>query len=657
MLLERSYDPDTFDQIYTLKNTLTGVETVLRSSSNTNLTAAALNENGKTVIGTYNTVDGAMAFIWTGGVFTDLGQIDGGTTRGVGISADGTVATGNATVLGLSEAFIWTRAEGIRTIGDLGGESVSYNISGDGSTVIGNSKRAANGNYFAFAWSSSGGMVDIDADTVYARGSVATLVSYNGTAVAGLGYSASSVASMFYWTSAGMIDVGNLGGNGLDLTAMSSDGSVVVGYGGDMTGYYRAFRYTAGSIGLENLGTLTGGTYSKAYDVNADGTVIVGEANDATSTTHGFRWTEAAGMQTVEQWLAENGANIGDAATKTAELVSDDGNVIVGKTTTNSTYIARVGDASAGIIDTEQFLPTVAAVGDVVVQNGIYHANTIMFGAQGAPMRNLLSAGQRSAWGTVDGGYDNTDNAGGGLSLGEFGLGYGLGGGVTARLSVGGVYTNQDLDAGGDIRQRGFYVSPEASINLGSNVFVTVGGYWGRSSIDTHRGYLNGNVQDYSDGSTRANTWGAKLRADWLDAVTINDTAITPYAALSYVRTKVNAYTEGGGSFPVNYDAAGDHATIARIGADFVHPLMENVRFLAKAEADYQVGDHATGTKATVAGLSFELAGAETKNFWLRGGIGAEFDVGSGVASVMVNGTTSGSDPDVWVRTNFTVKF
>lgn len=654
-LLERTYDLSTSDSEYVLTNTLTGVQTLLSLSSADSFTATAISENGKTVIGSYDTGSGSMAFIWTAGVFTELGQIDGGTTRGVAVSDDGTAATGNAIVQGDSEAFYWTKADGIRAIDGLGGQSQAYNISGDGTTVVGNSQRSANGNYYAFVWTSNGGTVDIDTDGIF-DSSKATLVSYDGSAVAGIGNSGSSYASLFYWTSAGMIDVGNLGGSDITPTAMSSDGSVVVGYGGDSNSYYHAFKYSAASNELTNLGTL-GGVYSKAYDVTADGTTIVGESDDASSVSHGFRWTEATGMQTVEQWLAENGVSIGNAQTQSANFISDDGTVIVGQTSTYSTYIARVGGGTAGIIDTEQFLPTVAAVSDMVVQNGISHADTIMFGAQGAPMRNLLSAGQKSAWGTVDGGYDNTDSADGGLALGEFGMGYGLGGGVTARFSVGGVYTSQDLDAGGDVRQRGFYVSPEMSVDVGSNVFVTVGGYWGRSSIDTHRGYLNGATQDYSDGSTNSQTWGVKIRADWLDAVTINDTAITPYTALSYARTNVDAYTENGGSFPVSYGDTKDHATIARLGADFVHPLTDKVRVLAKAEADYQFGDRSAGIQATVAGLDFDLDGAETRNFWVRGGIGAEFDVGKGTASIMVNGTTKGADPDIWVRTNFTVKF
>jgi probable HAF family extracellular repeat protein len=453
---------------------------------------------------------------------------------------------------------------------------------------------------------------------------------------------------------------------------------------------------------MSDLGAL-GGTTSYASDVNADGSLVVGSATDAASTRHGFVWSEATGMATVEEWLGTHGIDAGAMVTTSAEKISADGQIVVGQTDHGTTYIARTvkettgdggsepetgnggsepetgnggsepetgngdpdtgnggntGGGEGGIIDTAAYFPTVATTNGVVLQSGVNNADTIMFGAQGAPMRNLLSVGQKAVWGTVDGGYDDSDVADGGLALGEFGLGYGIADGVTARFSAGGTYTKQDLDAGGDVKQRGFYLSPEFSADLGRNLYVTVGGYWGRSSIDTRRGYLSGAATDYSEGDTNAETWGAKIRFDWLNAFSVEKTAITPYVGLSYARTKADAFTETGGSFPVHFDESSDHATIVRLGADFVHPLTDSVRLLAKTELDYQFESHAAATSGTLIGISaFDLAGRDLDQFWLRGGIGAEFDVGKGVASFMVNATTQGQDPTIWVRSNWTVKF
>lgn len=542
--------------------------------------------------------------------------------------------------------------------------STAENISRDGTTVVGSFARDVTQNVHAAVWNLASQKF-LEVDPGLFNHSVATLVSANGDVVAGQGATISNPQIAFRWTEAGgLIEIPGLNtDSNTVLKSMSADGSVLVGYS-LVPGGAHAIRYVAKSdpaaVGTTtDLGTL-GGAYSIANFVSSNGNYVVGTSGDSEGARRGFRWTENSGeMLSIEQWLANAGVNV-TYETANALSVSDDGNIVVGQTQNEKTYLARVGSGndSSGIIQEEEFFPTVAAANTIIVQNSVSGANTIMFGAQGNPMRNLLSEGQRSAWGTVDSGYDNNDAAAGGLALGEFGLGYGLADGVTARLSVGGTFTDQDLDKGGSVIQRGFYISPEMSVDVGRDLYLTVGGYWGRSAIDSSRGYLNGGSLDYSSGATDAQTWGAKFRFDWLNAFIVSNTNITPYLGLSYAHTTVDAYTETGGSFPVSYDESKDHSTIARIGADFVHPLSDEVRILAKAEADYQFEDQSAAGTGTLIGInSFTLSGRDLKQFWVRGGVGAEFEVGPGTASVMVNITTQGQDPDVWVRTNYTVKF
>lgn len=658
-MLDEARPPFPGTTNYYLTDTLTGdYITIAPPAGSTNFVLNALSGDGKTAIGLYYDASGnSIATSWTAdGGFVDLGPIVGGSTA-IAVSADGAAITGWAEDAGaVSEAYYWTRATGMIGLGALGGTNSSgLGISADGTTVVGYADRADGSNH-AFVWTASSGTMS-DIDTLYV-GSLAGLASSDGSVVAGQGSTAGGDYDVFRWTAAdGMVDIGNLGGSTTELAAMSRDGGVLVGDGETADHYFHAYRYDASTGVITDLGTL-GGQYSFASAVNADGTVVVGVATDAATTQQGFRWSKTTGMISVDQWLTAAGVRLGSDTTTTANFVSADGNVIVGTNSAGSTYVARVADVGTGIVDMSEYLPTVAAVGSAAFRDALSQTDTVMFGVQGAPMRNLLSTGQRSVWGTVDGGYDNGDGSRGGLGLGEFGFGYGVADGVTARFSAGGTYTSQDLDAVGDIRQRGFYLSPEVSANIGHNVYFTVGGYWGRSSIDSHRGYLNGADRDYSDGDTNAETWGAKIRFDWLNAVTIKDTVVTPYAGLSYARTKVDAFTEDSGSFPVSYDAADDHVTIARIGGDFVHPLTDKVRLLAKAEAAYQFESQSTSTRGTIIGISdFDLSGQDLKQFWLRGGLGGEFDVGKGTASMMVNATTQGQNPNVWLRTNFTVKF
>lgn len=662
--LERVYGEDN-NYVYRLVDVATGNTVKLSPQGQfTNIEASKLSADGKTVIGTYGDSSGVTsAFLWTkADGYVGIGLLGGQQMAVGGVSADGSAVVGTASdFVGYSQGYYWSKATEIVGIGYLAGGSRSSAraISANGSTVVGWSDTISSDRQ-AVMWKADQQILSaLDRDGLYASSS-ADLVNRNGTIIAGSGSGGSSGQRAFVWmTEDGMKDIGDLGGGSTYLTAMDDSGEFLVGFSQTANNENHAFRYDAFSqspLAMRDLGVMDGGNSSYAKDISGDGSVVVGEANDVDNVFHGFRWTEETGMQTVEQWLAHNGANIGNVTTRSADFVSADGNVIMGTASDYTAYIARLG---SGLINPEKFLQTVGGTSNVAVGYGISSANTIMFGAQGEPMRNLLATGQKAVWGTLDAGHDDSDVASGALGLGEFGFGYGIADGVTARLSGGGTFTKQDLEDGGDVRQRGFYLSPEVSANVGGNIYVTAGAYWGRGSIDSHRGYLNGAVTDFSDGSTNSETWGAKLRFDWLNAVTINDTAITPYAALSYTHTKVDGFNETNGSFPVSYDASEDHSTVVRIGADFVRPLTEKVRLLAKAEADYQFENRTAATSGTIIGISdFSLDGQDQKQFWLRGGIGAEFDVGkASTASVMVNATTQGQDPDLWVRTNLTVKF
>ena len=120
-----------------------------------------------------------------------------------------------------------------------------------------------------------------------------------------------------------MTDLGTIGGTFSQTTAVSADGSVIVGYStitGD--GSYHAFKYTGSA--MTDLGTL-GGTYSTPYAVSADGSVIVGDSRTGDNATHAFKYTGS----TMTDLGTLGGRN------SSATAVSADGNVIVG----NSNFI------------------------------------------------------------------------------------------------------------------------------------------------------------------------------------------------------------------------------------------------------------------------------------------------------------------------------
>jgi uncharacterized protein YhjY with autotransporter beta-barrel domain len=329
---------------------------------------------------------------------------------------------------------------------------------------------------------------------------------------------------------------------------------------------------------------------------------------------------------------------------------------VVGSTNQSGAFIARVSSVGSGIIDVNEFYASLANKPSANV--GLNYAGTILNGAHGEPMRNLLQAGQQSLWVTSDIGYDNGSASDGAFGVADFGYGLGLEGGGTARFAFGGLYTDQDIDAGGNFINKGFYLAPEVTLPVAGNLYATIGGYYAPGKLTVTRGYLNGGVMDYSMGEADLDTWAAKLRLDWLNAVTINDWNLTPYASLTYAHSKLEAYSETGGGFPASFDAGQDHSTVIRAGVDGVHRLDNNIRLLARAEAAYRFEDETAATSGIITGLSgFNFAGQNTNQFWLRGGLGAEMDVAGGTASLNVNVTTQGDDPTVWIRSGWKVTF
>ena len=80
-----------------------------------------------------------------------------------------------------------------------------------------------------------------------------------------------------------------------EATAVSADGSVVVGVSNSAQGREEAFRWTRAG-GMVALGDLPGGMFqSVARHVSSDGSVVVGYSQSASGET-AFRWTSSSGM-------------------------------------------------------------------------------------------------------------------------------------------------------------------------------------------------------------------------------------------------------------------------------------------------------------------------------------------------------------------------
>lgn len=215
----------------------------------TGSSALAVSADGSVVVGWSNGTDiNQHAFRWENGVMTDLGEIDPQTSSvAYAVSADGSVVVGQGYVTGSGgRAFRWTAADQMVNLGTLpgGGLSTAYGVSADGTFVVGYS--TASDGHYAFRWHDNQmeniGRLTDTANTVEARG-----VSADGTIVVG-----QSDTTAFIWIEGqGMVALFDyLSGQSVDLThwqsfsdatAITPDGTTIVGYGINSSNYTEAF--------------------------------------------------------------------------------------------------------------------------------------------------------------------------------------------------------------------------------------------------------------------------------------------------------------------------------------------------------------------------------------------------------------------------------
>jgi probable HAF family extracellular repeat protein len=234
--------------------------------------------------------------------------------------------------------------------GLLPGGTYGYAAISAGGTVIACRDNSLTVTYEqAATWTAGGGMVglgDLPGGPSTA-GSDAYAISSNGSVVVGYGTAAgrpipsggstASTREAFRWTAAtGLVSLGVLPGSyqGTEARAVSSDGAVIVGVGTNASGFPEAFRWTA-ATGLQSLGFLPGCNQSTATGVSADGSVIVGYSKGSSIPEKAFRWTQANGM-------VELGALPSGYVSSHANAISADGLVVVGQIAT-----AVGGDGSA----------------------------------------------------------------------------------------------------------------------------------------------------------------------------------------------------------------------------------------------------------------------------------------------------------------------
>ncbi len=176
--------------------------------------------------------------------------------------------------------------------------------------------------------------------------SYSSAISDDGSVVVGSGQSADGTSRAWRWTAAtGLVSLGTAPGmTRSSAYRISGDGLVVTGVSG--SAYDIAARWTAQS-GMVSLGSMAPGKPSFAFGTNLDGSVVVGDGYLTDGSQRAFRWSAAGGMVQFGQRLA--GCN-----NSLALLMGGDASVIAGYCFNNAPALvyptACVWDSSGAVM-------------------------------------------------------------------------------------------------------------------------------------------------------------------------------------------------------------------------------------------------------------------------------------------------------------------
>jgi|GEM_PF-5874858 len=482
------------------------------------------------------------------------------------LDRDGSTLVGFSFVDGNQHAMRWTE-EGAQDLGTLGGrESSALGVSGDGSVVVGVSD-VDDTNREAFRWS-NGTMESLGSLPGQTPGS-ANLISDNGNVIAGFAFDSGGTRRVFVWQDGVISDIGDLGGGPVYATAMSSDGSTIIGqtnpHNPDVADTSQAYYWRDGV--MREVGYLPTdnplGAFTVAEAVSGDGSVIVGSARGETgNSSMAFRWTEESGIVAL--------GTLGGESSKATD-VSEDGTTIVGVADNAQ------GQSRAFIWRSvmQDFTNMLASFGGLAEESELAIAEQQHL-AEVAAMPGCDPSAHRFCFGIEGFGWTNARTASTGRRQAA-GARLSARFAVTDMLSIGGGFAWADPSIRGDRSDESGTRAWSASLDYGTARSGPFGRIWyshAREDLSLVRGEGYADVQAMR-GETRLTSESYGLRAGYGFTLPGN-IGLRPWVAVDRRSSDRDAFTETGGDFPASFSAIAAKRTMAGAGIDLGLPAGSN---------------------------------------------------------------------------------
>lgn len=284
--------------------------------------------------------------------------------------------------------------------------------------------------------------------------------------------------------------------------------------------------------------------------------------------------------------------------------------------------------------------------------------NLILNGIHGDPLARLAPAHHSTAWVAGDLARDDHQRRNGHLGATELGAGYNAGV-LQASLALGRSFGKQEAAMAGFTRFEGAYVLGECIATVpGTPLMATISGLYQFGEMDFNRGYVDETQSVYSTGATNTRTAGGGVRIDWLDAISLRGLQITPFSKITLIHSRVDAFSEVGGTFPAFFSGRGETICDHSIGITLNYGISKNLRIRAIVEGVHRFQERGSPSEGKFAALpSLGVPGEEFQNDWLKTSLGVSAPVGPGTFTVSVNLTSRGEQASTWISSSYQIHF